>query len=157
MEEDLWWKATFDGSRPLTEDKVWQKATFDRRRPLTENNLWRKTTFDGRWPLTESALPRKTIFDKRRLLTEDNLWRKTTFDGPEPFECRLPFTKDVLQWKTTFFRLYSILPGYHVCVSSTWQVQHNWPKAQNRKSYQLSKQEIESHMIKNQCITQVHM
>ena len=59
------------------EDNLWWRTTFDGRRPLTEDDLWRKTTFDGRWPLMEDDLWRKTSFDGRRSMTEDYLWRKT--------------------------------------------------------------------------------
>ena len=67
MEDDLWWKTTFDGRRPLTEEDLWWNTTFDRRQPSTEDDLWRKTTFDGRRPLMD-----------------DNLWRKTTFNVRQP-------------------------------------------------------------------------
>ena len=40
MEDDIWWKTTFDRSRYLMEDDLWQKTTFDRRRPLTEDDIW---------------------------------------------------------------------------------------------------------------------
>ena len=55
-EEDLWWKKTFDGRRPLTEfaeRKVGKKFsyekefTFDGRGPSTVEDLWWKKTFDG--------------------------------------------------------------------------------------------------------------
>ena len=31
--EDLWWKMTFDGRGPLTEDFLWRKTTIDGRQP----------------------------------------------------------------------------------------------------------------------------
>ena len=63
MEDDLWWKTTYNKRWLLTENNIWQKTTFDRRQPLTEDDLWWKTNFDGRWPLTEEDLLRKTTFD----------------------------------------------------------------------------------------------
>ena len=39
MEEDLQWKTTFDGRRPLSEDDLRRKTTFDERRPVTEDDL----------------------------------------------------------------------------------------------------------------------
>ena len=38
-EDDLRWKMTFDGRRPLMEDDLQWKTTFDRRQPLMEDNL----------------------------------------------------------------------------------------------------------------------
>ena len=88
MEDNLWWKttldgrrplmATFVGRRPLTEDDLWWKTTFDRRQPSTEDDLWRKTTFDGRRPLMEDNLGQKMTSDK------DDLRRKTTFNVRQP-------------------------------------------------------------------------
>ena len=66
MEDDLWWRTTFDWRRPLTKDDLWWKRTFDGRRPLMEDILmedtllWR-TTFDG------GHLWRMMIFDRRRI------------------------------------------------------------------------------------------
>ena len=59
---------------PLMEDNLWWKTTFNRKQPLAEDNLWRKMTFDERRPFAE------TTFEKRWTMVEDNLWRKTTFD-----------------------------------------------------------------------------
>ena len=36
MEHGLWWKATFDGRRPLMVDDLWWMITFDGRRPMME-------------------------------------------------------------------------------------------------------------------------
>ena len=47
MEDELWWKTTFDLRRPSTEE------TFDGRRTLMEDDLWLKMTFNGKQPLTE--------------------------------------------------------------------------------------------------------
>ena len=110
-------KTTFDGRRPLMENKFWQEMTYERRRLLTEDDLWRKTTIDERRPLTEDDLhiagrhmaldknendPKeednlqwKTTFDIRQLLTEDDLWQKKSFDG------RQPLTEDDLWQKMT--------------------------------------------------------
>ena len=52
MEDDLWWKTTFDGRRPSMEDDLWWKMTFDGRQPLT--------SFDWRHPLMEDTLWWKT-------------------------------------------------------------------------------------------------
>ena len=50
MEDNLWWKTTFDGRQPLTEDNLLWKMTFDQRQPLMEET-----------------------FDEIRILFEDNL------------------------------------------------------------------------------------
>ena len=44
-ENDLRWKTTIDGKRPLMEDKLQWKTTFDGRQPSMDNNLRRKTIF----------------------------------------------------------------------------------------------------------------
>ena len=83
MEDDIWWKMTFEGRRPLLEDDQCWKTTSDGRHPLMEDNLWWKKTFDGRQPLME-----------------DDLWWKTTNDGRLPlkmtFNGRWPSIKDNL-------------------------------------------------------------
>ena len=84
MEDDLWWKMTFEGRWPLMVDNFCWKTTSDDRQLLMEDDFWWKTTFDGRWPLTEDDLWWKTTFDGRRPLTEENLWLKTIFDGRQP-------------------------------------------------------------------------
>ena len=56
MEDDFWWKTTFDGRQPLMEEDHWWKMTFDKRQPLMEGALLCETTFDGRWPLMEDIL-----------------------------------------------------------------------------------------------------
>ena len=84
MEDDLWWKATFDGRRPLREDNLWGKTTFDWRRPLMEDGLWGKMTFEGLQPLMEDYLWGKTNFEGRHPLMKDYLWWKATFDGRWP-------------------------------------------------------------------------
>jgi len=119
MEDDLWWKTTFDGRpplmeddlwwkdgrRPLMEDDLWWKTTFDGRQPLMEDDFWWKTTFDGRLPLMEDDSWWKTTFDGRRPLMEDDLWWKTTFDG------RRPLMEDNLWWKTTVFNERKLVLG----------------------------------------------
>ena len=64
-----------------------------------------------------------------------------------------PKEEDDLRWKTTFDRVFSILPEKKclqlLTLIATTQL------TPNRKSYQLSKQEIESHIIKE--IMQAHM
>ena len=39
MEDDRWWKTTFDGKRPLMEDDSWWKTTFDGKRPLMKDDI----------------------------------------------------------------------------------------------------------------------
>ena len=85
MEENLWWKTTFDGRQPLIEDDFQWKTTFDERWPLMEDDLWWKTTFDGRQPLMEVDLWWKTAFDGRQPLMEDDLQWKITFEGTQLF------------------------------------------------------------------------
>ena len=46
-EDNLWWKTTFGGRRPLVED------TFGGRWPSVEDNLWWKTTHGGKRPSVE--------------------------------------------------------------------------------------------------------
>ena len=98
------------------------------RRPLTEDDLWRKTTFDGRLLFMEDSLWRKMIFDGSRPLTEDDLWWKTTFNGGRPL-----IGLQYITWKK-YLRLLTL--------TATAQL------APNQKHYhQLSKQEIEFHVI----------
>ena len=40
MEDNLWWKTSFDGRLPLMNDNLRWKMTFDKRWPSMENNLW---------------------------------------------------------------------------------------------------------------------
>ena len=53
LEDDLWWKMTFGGRRPLVEDHFWWKTTFGGRQPLVEDDLWWKTAFGGKRLLVE--------------------------------------------------------------------------------------------------------
>ena len=98
---------------PLTEDNLWQKMTFDGRRPLMEDDIWRKTTFDGRQPWSE-----------------DDIWQ------------RRPSTEEDLQCKTTFDRVYSLLPKINVYDSSSWQLQHNRLQSGNPISCQNQKKNL---------------
>ena len=72
---------------------------------------------------------------------EDNFWRKTTIDG------RRPLTEYNLRWKTTFDRVYSLLPEKNVHDSSLLTLTATAQLTQYRKSYQLSKPEIEFHVM----------
>ena len=74
MEDDLWWKTTFDGRRPLTEE------AFYGRWPLMEDNLWWMLTFDGRQPFMEDDLWWKTNFEEEELWFEHGLCWKTNID-----------------------------------------------------------------------------
>ena len=57
MEDDLWWRTTFDG-----------------RRPCMKGNLGWKTTLDGRQPLIKKKGPlMKDKLDGRLALLEDDL------------------------------------------------------------------------------------
>ena len=80
MDDDLWWRTTFDGRQPLIEDNLWWRMTFGEKRSLIEDvllwkttydvgHLWWKMSFDGRWPLIEN-----------------NLWWKSTIYGRQPLE-----------------------------------------------------------------------
>ena len=75
MKDNLWWKMTFGGRRPLVEDDL----------------LW-KTNFIGRWTSVEDNLQWKRTFGGRRLSVEDDLQWKTTFG------------EDDLWWKITCSR-----------------------------------------------------
>ena len=79
----------------------------------------------GRRPSMEEDLWQKTTFDGRGPLTEDDLWQKTTFDW------RQPLTEDDHLKKC--LRLLTL--------TATAQM------TPNQKSYQLSKPEIEFHMM----------
>ena len=45
VEDNLQWKTTFSGRRPLVEDDLPKKTTFSGRQPLVEDDLRWKTTF----------------------------------------------------------------------------------------------------------------
>ena len=75
VEDDLRWKTTFGGRRPMLEDNLWWKT------PLVEDDLRWKTTFGGRRLSVEDDLQWKTTFGGRRPMVEDDLLWKTTFGG----------------------------------------------------------------------------
>ena len=52
MEDELWWKTTFDRIQPLIEEGLIEEDV-DRRHPLMEDNILWKTTFDGRQSLRD--------------------------------------------------------------------------------------------------------
>ena len=136
-EDDLWLKTVLDGGLPSMEDDLRWKTTFDRRQPLTEDDFWRKTPFDGRRPLTEDDL--------------HIVGRHTALDNNE----NNPKEDDNLRWKTTFDRVYSILPGkkrlWLLTLTATAQL------TLNRKSYQLSKPEIEFHVMEEMFAAFTHV
>ena len=115
MEDNIWWKTTFDERRPLMEaDLGWKKDDLKNwngpqqwGRPQKQRGLahcWKAHSTGQKWkwpkrgrrPSMEDNLWRKTTFDRRRPLTEDDFWWKTTFDE------RWPLTEDELWWKTSF-------------------------------------------------------
>ena len=48
MEDNIWWKTTFNGRCLSMEDNFWWKMTLNGRRPSMEYTLLWKTTFGGR-------------------------------------------------------------------------------------------------------------
>ena len=81
MEDVLWWKMTFDGSRPLTEDNLWSKMTFDARH-LIENTLWWRTIILYYiTPINTLSLSLSlyihihTTFDWTQTLMEEGIWQ----------------------------------------------------------------------------------
>ena len=38
MEDDLWWKTTYDGRRLMIEDDLWWKTTYDGRRLMMKED-----------------------------------------------------------------------------------------------------------------------
>ena len=95
MEDDFWWKYTFDGRLLLMEEDFWWKTTFNGRRLLREDDYWWKTNFDG-----------------RQLLRGNNFWCKTTFNGRQSsmvddFQCKSTFggkngaSEGFLNWSLT--------------------------------------------------------
>ena len=57
MEDDLWWKTTFDRRQPLMEED------FDGRHPLMEDNVLWKTIFHGRQPLMAEEFQWKHLME----------------------------------------------------------------------------------------------
>ena len=74
MEDDLQWKKTLGGRRPLVEEDLRGKKTFGGRWPSVEDDLWWKTTFSGRRTLVENDLLWKTTFSGKLPSVEDDLW-----------------------------------------------------------------------------------
>ena len=70
VEDDLWWKTTFRGKRPLG------LTTFGIRQPFIEDNLRWKMTFGGRRPSVEDKLCWKMTFGERRPFVERQLLSK---------------------------------------------------------------------------------
>ena len=66
MEDDLWFKTTFEWRRPLMEDILWCKRTFDGRQTLMEDNLWWQRTYNGRQPLMEDNFLSKVTLNWRQ-------------------------------------------------------------------------------------------
>ena len=105
IEDDLWWKTTFNGRHTSMVEYLSWKTTFDGRQPSLEENLWWKMIFDwrqARQTLMKDYFQWKTTFDGRRPLTEDDLWQKTTFSG------RQPLRKELTQLSFSFFH-YSFI------------------------------------------------
>ena len=129
MEDNLRWKTTFNERRPSMEDNLRWKMTFDGRCPST------KTTFDGRWPSIEDDLRWKTTIGGKHPSMEDGLWWKTTFDGRRLLmedDLVTLFGASYITWKNC---------GCILTLKATAQLTPNW------KSYQLSKPEIEFHLM----------
>ena len=109
MEEELWWKMSFDGRQPLMEENLWWKTNFDGRQPLIEYDI------DGRWSLLKDNLcwnlwgkiilvgrrPKLMMnFAERRSLMKNDLFRKHLLKSdficlcfPKPYlYCESPLT-----------------------------------------------------------------
>jgi len=105
MEDNLWWKTTYDGRRLMMEDDLWWKTTYHGRWLKMEDDLWWKTTYDGRWLMMEDDLWLNTTYDGTQLMMEDNLWWKTTYDGRRLMmedDWRRLMMEDDLWWKTSY-------------------------------------------------------
>ena len=86
----------------------------------------------------EDNLIWKTTLDGRQPLREDDLWRKTTFEGRQPL-----IGLQYITWKK-YLRLLTL--------TATTQL------TPNRKSYQLSKQEKEFHVMEEMyAASRMHM
>ena len=64
----LWDNSQCTGRQPFMEDNCWWKTTFDWRQTLPEDNLWLKTTFDGRQPLLEDDLKNKYSLKMKKIM-----------------------------------------------------------------------------------------
>ena len=95
MEDNLWWRTTFDGRQPFMEDDLWWKMTIY----FVRGPLW-MTTFDGGFLQNDGCAAsfwgrlhfwgcpnvwRRIHFWKMTFM-EDDLWWKTTIDG-SPYYC----------------------------------------------------------------------
>ena len=104
MEDNLWWKMTFDWRWPLIEDYLWRKIIFYGRQAFIEDELWWKTS------VTEDKIWLKIIFDEIWPLIKEYLWLKTNFLE------RQPMVEDDLKWWISFGRIhFKIL----LCTTST--------------------------------------
>ena len=136
VEDDLWWKMTLGGRRPLVEDNLQWKTNFDGRQYLVEEGLRWKTTFGGRWPLVENNLQWKMHFGGRLPSMEDNLWWKTTFSGRRPLldPCMLP---------TLLCGIFSIL--------ETFRIHSGHIQKTSKLHSEINETFIFHHEIKNSC------
>ena len=73
MEDNIYWKTTFDGRQPSMEDDLQWKRTFDGRQPSIEDGLQWKTTFDGRRPSMEDDIFRQIRLNHSGVVGEE-LW-----------------------------------------------------------------------------------
>ena len=84
----------------LMQDDLWWKMTFDEMRPLMEYGLWSKTAFYERPFSMEDSLQWKTTFDET--MEDDPLW-KTNFNGRQPSkECYDGRWPSMERWNMTF-------------------------------------------------------
>ena len=90
MEDDLWWKTTFDWRRTLIKDNLMWKTTFYGRLLSMEYDLWWKTTFDGRQLSMEDDFWWKTTFEERRPVLSQLAREKVVFSSLRWIHCRLP-------------------------------------------------------------------
>ena len=113
VDDDLWWKTTFDWRQSLMVDNLWWKITLDGNHTLMEEDFWWRMNFDERLPLMEG-----------------NLWLKMTCDG------KRPLMEDVLQWKTTFeqqqLHLSYCWPNFDQTVELSSRISNN--KNNNKRS-----------------------
>ena len=102
MEDNFWWKMTFDGRQPcvvqpLIIASLWWKMAYSERRPFMKYN-----------PLVEEDLWWKTAFDEIRQMMRESLWWKTTFQSKVLFYRRSSSIKLSLNVK---FQTCSLLPS----------------------------------------------
>ena len=96
VEDDLWWKMTFDGKRPLVEDNLRWKMTFGGRRPSVKDNL--------RWILA-CCLLRFAAFFKTVSIFEGhhNFWGSLHFEGCHILDCHINFSACLHIWRSSSF------------------------------------------------------